>query len=326
MHALSKVVYASLMEGRRSDYDVTNSVRVTDPDSVCKEVCRLSAELYPNYSMRTVELAFRKATDLFYGNYPGYHPCDTPYHDLLHTLDVTLTMARLLYGYDVSVSRDARLGAELFRLGVVVALFHDSGYIRRLGDHRHRNGAAYTSKHVTRGGRFLTTLLPELGMGEQVTVARKLVHFTGYEVSVPKIQLQDHNHRILGKLLGSADLMSQMSDRCYLEKCRDRLYPEFVVAGVAGEGGEEILYPSPEALIFQTPDFFSHVTHERLGQVLGGVHSYARHFSLPQRDFYLEAFERNRDYLLHVVKQRDIMLLRRQPPWTLVVDKEQILV
>ena len=37
----------------------------------------------------------------------------------------------------------------------------------------------------------------------------------------------------LGHLLGTADMIAQMADRCYLEKCRDRLYPEFVLGGVA---------------------------------------------------------------------------------------------
>ena len=39
--------------------------------------------------------------------------------------------------------------------------------------------------------------------------------------------------RALGFMIASSDLMVQTADRCYLEKCRDRLYPEFVLGGVA---------------------------------------------------------------------------------------------
>ena len=35
--------------------------------------------------------------------YPGYRACDTEYHNLQHTLDVTLAMARLMDGYEVEL-------------------------------------------------------------------------------------------------------------------------------------------------------------------------------------------------------------------------------
>jgi len=40
-------------------------------------------------------------------------------------------MARLLVGYERSHAGEQRLGAERALLGLVVALFHDAGYIRR---------------------------------------------------------------------------------------------------------------------------------------------------------------------------------------------------
>jgi len=319
------VVYNSGMAGRRNNYDVTNQVNVTDSESVCKEVCLLLGSLYPKRSMATIRRAFQITSDLFQGNYPGYRPCDTPYHDLQHTLDVTLAMARLLYGHEISTDRSSKLGFDMVMLGIVVALFHDSGYVRRLGDRRYRNGAAYTNRHVSRGSHFLAAVLPDLGMNEMVPVARRLIHFTGYEIAVPSIPLHDPAQRTLGKLLGSADLMAQMSDRCYLEKCRDRLYPEFVAAGMAGEGASVNGYDSAEALIFRSPQFFRHILDDRLDQVMGGVHSYAHHYFLPHKNYYQEALERNYHYLERVVEQRDMTLLRREPPWTLVVDPNDVL-
>ncbi len=319
------MVYSLGMDGRRSEFDVTNRVNVTDPEQVCQEVCRLLVEMFPGRSVRPIEQAYRIVTDLFRGDYPGYRPCDTPYHDLQHTLDVSLTMTRLLYGHEVGRKQDSLLGHDLTILGVVGALFHDSGYVRRLGDRRYRNGAAYTHKHVTRSGRFLATILPQLGLEHMTVIAKRLVHFTGYEVAVSAIRLRDSDHRMLGTLLGTADLMAQMSDRCYLEKCRDRLFPEFVVAGIAGDDNKWSLYSTPDALIFNTPKFFRHVLDDRLNRVLKGVYSYADAFFLPQKNAYQEAIERNADYLNHVVKARDISLLRREPPWTLAVRSEEVL-
>ena len=313
------------MKGRRSEYDVTNQVNVTDSELVCNEVCKLFSDLYPDHSMLPVQKAFQILSDLFRGDFPGYHACDTPYHDLQHTLDVTLAMARLLYGHEISVGADSKLGIDMVRLGIVVALFHDSGYVRRLGDRRNKSGAVYTNRHVSRGGRFLTSILPHIGMAEMVPMARRLIHFTGYEMSVSSIPLHEPGQRTLGKLLGSADLMAQMSDRCYLEKCRDRLYPEFVAAGLAGNGIGGRGYDSAEELIFKSPQFFQHILDDRLDLVMGGVHSYASLFFLPQKDYYQEALERNHAYLKRVVEQRNIGLLRREAPWTLVVNPDDVL-
>jgi hypothetical protein len=47
--------------------------------------------------------------------------------------------------------------------------------------------------------------------------------------------------RRLGNMLGTADIIAQMADRCYLEKCRDRLFPEFVAGGLASVAGVAIL-------------------------------------------------------------------------------------
>lgn len=311
------------MEGRRSDFDVTNSVNVTDPDPVCREVCTLFGSIYPASSSTPIRRAFNVLAALFRGQYPGYRPCDTPYHDLQHTLDVSLTMARLLLGHESARKNGNRLGPELTQLGIVLSLFHDSGYIRRIADRKHKNGAEYTPIHVTRSGQFLARFLPEIGMEKMVPLARKLVHFTGYEMAVHDIPLYDTVQRTLGKLLGTADLLAQMSDRCYLEKCRDRLFPEFVAAGVAGSSRGS--YRSAEELIFKTPQFFKHVLHERLENVLNGVHCYARSYFLPQQDLYRDALEGNLVYLEQVVKCRDVSMLRRKPPWTLVVEPETVL-
>jgi hypothetical protein len=48
-------------------------------------------------------------------------------------------MARLLHGYQ-RAGREP-LDARLFTLGVILALYHDCGYIRHRNDSRHANGA-----------------------------------------------------------------------------------------------------------------------------------------------------------------------------------------
>ena len=124
-------------------------------------------------------------------------------------------------------------------MALVTSLFHDAGYIREFDDRQHRNGAEFTLYHVTRSARFLARFLPTIGMESWVPISTRIVHFTGYEVKLSQIQLADPRDRKLGHLLGTADLIAQMADRCYLEKCRDRLYPEFVLGGIAAAPGSD---------------------------------------------------------------------------------------
>ena len=127
------------MIDRRSDYDVTNSVRTTDVSAVAAEVRNIYVDLFSKSGVGGLTQPFHDFEALYSGEFPGYRACDTGYHDVQHVLDVTLAMARLLDGYKQAGSEP--LNERLFRLGVVLALYHDCGYIRRRNDTRHKNGA-----------------------------------------------------------------------------------------------------------------------------------------------------------------------------------------
>jgi len=312
--------YNCSMGQRGNEYDVTHHVKVTDVQSVSREVCRLYSLLYPKVSTTELQRAFTDVGQLFHGDYPGYLPCDTPYHDLQHTLDVTLAMARLISGYENADSTIEHIDAFGALLGIVSALLHDTGYIRRCMDHHHTNGAEFTRIHVSRSGLFMAEYLPTLGLDKAVRTCARLIHFTGYEIMVPEIPLKDPKLRLLGKMLGTADLIAQMSDRCYLEKCRDRLYTEFQTAGMLPRNMPGGGYISPEEFIFRTPMFFEHAIHERLDGVLKGAHNHACQHFFPEQNYYMEALEKNRDYLMRVVEHRDVSMLRRQPPATLTTS------
>ena len=294
--------------------DVTGRVDVSDADAVCAAACAIFARHYPGQDLARLEGAFAAARILYLGRFPGYHACDLPYHDLRHVLDVTLAMARLLDGYLRSQAGEARFSCTEALLGIVVALFHDSGYIRRAGDTRHRHGAEYTRVHVSRGARFLAAQLPALGMAEFVPAARRLVHFTGYETDVSAIRFAEPRLRRLGQLIGSADIIAQMADPAYLDNCRDRLYPEFVLGGIAAArdaaGVAAVRYADALDLLRQTPRFMDEAVRVRLGEALGGVHRYvAVHFG--GRNPYLESIARHRAQLLDALGRGDDEALRR---------------
>lgn len=297
--------------------DVTGKIDIGDADAVCAAVLSIFKNRYEGIDFSPVARLFTDFARLYRGEYPGFFACDTKYHDMQHVLDVTLAAARLIDGYDASQSQPKDcLGGELAMVGVAVALFHDSGYIRRKGDTRHQFGAEYTKTHVSRSARFLAEYLPTTGLSWAASIAAKLVHYTGYEVDPASIDVQDAKQRQVGILIGSADVMAQMADNAYLEKCRDRLFDEFELGGLTREydadGVERVRYASPTDLLRQTPEFIQRTLNYRLDTLFGSAHNYfCAHFGGP--NLYLEAIERNQALLEKLLAQRDEALLLRTP-------------
>ena len=311
---------------RRNDYDVTDSVRTTDPAAVGAEVVRLSRSLLNGARVPELERAFGDAAAMYAGADPQYCACDTGYHDIQHVLDVTLAMARLIEGYQRSRRNgDEPMTREVFIAGILAALFHDFGYLRRRNDRRHRYGAEYTLTHVSRSAAFLRRYVRSLGLSDRLAqVAGTLVHYTGYERPAEMIRLSDTLLRRFGQMLGTADILAQMSDRCYLEKCRDRLYPEFALARLAvDERAVRRMLPSfasGEDLVQKTPGFYQGAVL-RLELQLARAYEYAAgHFG--GTNLYLEEMKKNNRYAQAVALGPASEMLRRRPPRTLQAGVE----
>jgi hypothetical protein len=126
-------------------------------------------------------------------------------------------------------------------------------------------------------------------------------------------------------MLGTADIIAQMSDRCYLEKCRDRLFPEFVLGNLAGRkranGGPSgrtlPVFASGEELVQKTPSFYQGAL-KRLDLQLARAYEYAaRHFDGP--NLYLDEMRKNVEHAQAVAADPSEGL-RRHPPSTLAPE------
>ena len=297
------------MQDRLNQNDVTNRVNVEDPERVRDVVLGLFGARFAGADLSPLARAFDDFRALFEGQYPGYLACDTLYHDMRHTLDMTLAMARLIDGHERSAAPAERLGARRAMLGMMVALLHDSGYIKRSSEADIENGAVFTKIHVSRSADFLSAYLPRLGFGAEAPLAAQLVHFTGYEMEIEEIRVDEPKDRLLGCMVGTADLIGQMSDRMYLEKCREFLYREFVLGSVAREqlvdGREIVRYTSPQDLIIKTPGFYEYVARTRIENKLGGVVRYVQsHFDGP--DLYQAEIDRNIDFLRRAIDSAEL--------------------
>jgi len=308
---------------RRNEFDVTNTINVSSVDAVRDAVHSLFNTVYPETSFDALWLAFHDFRLLFDGLLPGYRGCDTVYHDKQHSLDMTLAMARLLVGHERVCSEEDRFGADRAMMGIVTALYHDAGYIRREDEPRWQNGAEFTIWHVSRSADLLRKALPRLGLGQWVEIATRVVHFTGYEINIDDIELDNPNDILIGHLLGTADLMAQMSDRCYLEKCRDRLYSEFVLAGVAVTKDtvriNDVLYESGIDLLKKTPGFYQNMAMSRMNTKFNRCYRYIEAL-YNGRNPYFEFIDKNLQYLDHIIDSGNWHDLRRIPPCYTVLD------
>jgi hypothetical protein len=306
-----------MTSARRNDFDVTNTVQVSSPQAVHAAVEALLRPTWPDIALSKLADTFDHFERLFAGQVPGYHGVDTVYHDRQHSLDITLALVRLMVGYERQTEEPLQLGAERALVGIVTGLFHDVGYLRRTEDGESRNGAEFTRTHVSRGAQYLATYLPAIGLGAWVPVATEIVHFTGYEVPFAKLKVHDPRDIALGHLIGTADMIAQMADRCYLEKCRDRLYAEFVLGGVAlplaANGGRQVKYASGLDLLRQTPEFVAEVRSKRLDGSFGAAYRYLE-ILFGGTNPYIEAIDRNVEYLRQILRSENWRLLRRNPP------------
>jgi len=302
------------MQDRLNQNDVTNRVNVENPATVREAVLRIFGPRYPGADFTPLERAFDDFHALFAGRYAGYLRCDTLYHDLRHTLDMTLAMARLVDGHDRSCAPVDRLGPRRATMGILIALLHDSGYLKRSSESHVENGAVFTKVHVSRSADFISAYLPKVGFAAEAPLASRLVHFTGYEMDLEDIRVEEPRDRMIGCMVGTADLIGQMSDRMYLEKVREFLYDEFVWGKIAREqladGREIVRYSSPDDLVIKTPGFYEYVARTRIAKKLDAADRYAEsHFDGP--NLYLSEIERNMEFLRETIETADLARLRR---------------
>lgn len=294
---------------RKGRHDPTGEVDLENFREVEAAIGTIMSKLY-GAAWRGEELAAAVNTvvDAFRGEHAGLLRCDTPYHDLPHALETGLAMARLLDGYARSLKSGSGEGIDSDRalLGILLAIGHDLGMLRH-EEEQHLWGAVLTPIHEERGVDFLRRYLAQTPLAQFADKA-ELIMATRLGFAMPAAW--SRSDRLLASLVASADLLSQMADRCYLEKCRDFLFLELSAAGLAGTASSR--FPDRETLLAKTPAFYTDLVRRRLDEEFSGVHRLmAHHFD--GRDPYGEAIHRNLDYLNELLASGDFTRLRRQP-------------
>ena len=284
-------------DGLKNHRDLNSLIPMDSPQAVIEEVTHILGLIFPSFDPNPVNSAFYMISDLFNGDYPGYRACNTEYHDFHHTNHVFLAMARLIHG---AVVDGEKFTQRKITLGLMAALFHDSGYIQKIED-RTGTGAKYTATHVERSMDLFEHYGKQIGLDtKSIGGAQAIILCTNLSVDIATIKFPCKSTKLLGKLLGAADVLAQMADRTYLEKLLF-LYHEFRESGIGGYAGEV-------DLLRKTIGFYDFIAR-RLEANLDGVDRLMkRHFIARwdiDEDLYRTAIDKQRQYLEQILEMPD---------------------
>ncbi len=270
-----------------------DAVNTQSPREVEECVAAVYLGMFPGGERGFVREAFGWVERLFSGESGDYQAIDARYHDLEHTMQGTLCLARLLEGRHLAKAQPP-LSERAFKLGLLAILFHDTGYLKTRDD-AEGTGAKYTLTHVSRSAAMAEAFLRGKGWAARDTAAiQQMIRCTGVNVDLAAIPFQDAEERMVGFALGTADLLGQMAAEDYVEKL-PVLYEEFAEAARFGGPGAAKAFPftSAEDLLQKTPAFWEGYVRRKLDHDFEGLH---RFLARPQPDGandYIARIERN---------------------------------
>jgi len=272
-------------------------INMENPQSILDEVQTIVSMMFKEFDFDILNHIFQDVVRLFRGEYPGYQKCNTEYHNLKHTTDTFLAMARLVHGAFVS---GEKFTSNQVTLGLTCALMHDTGYIQTRDDEM-GTGAKYTGMDTKRSIVFMEKYIADSGFSKKhFNNYPNILICAGLDAEIRKIQFESRQTEVMCKMLGTADLLGQMADRTYLEKLLF-LYYEFKEGGVMG-------YANELDLLKKTMDFYD-MTQKRFTDVLGGMNKYMRyHFKARwdvDKDLYMDSIKKHIHYLKFILENHE---------------------
>jgi hypothetical protein len=219
---------------------------------------------YPKHAATIVEIATQALTAIA--------TSDAAYHNLEHTVIVTLVGQELLQGKRIC---DGDVSPDDWLQFITSLLCHDIGYIKGICRHDeaparrfitgqgetwvtlspHTTGASLAPYHVDRGKQFVAETFAnhDLIDAERVQLNIELTRFP-----VPNDELHRDTLRYPA-LARAADLIGQLGDPGYLSKL-PALFREFEETG----GNQSMGYRAPRDLRLSYPKFYWHTVYPYL--------------------------------------------------------------
>jgi hypothetical protein len=280
-------------------------VNTREAPAVESEVQEAYVEMFPRGDHQFIPGIFHWVVSWFTGKYRDYLAIDAHYHDLEHTMQGILCMARLLRRR-AAQAQEPRITQRIFELGMLAILMHDTGYLKRMGDAA-GTGAKYTLIHVDRSIEFAGEFMrSQNSPAAEIVSVQNMIRCTGVNVKLDSIQFQNDVERVAGYALGTADLLGQMAAPDYVDKL-PILYMEFAEAarytadGKMKAGG---FFSSAEDLMQKTPLFWENYVKTKINREFLGLY---RALNNPYPDGpnpYIERIEANMSRLRRETEAR----------------------
>ena len=264
-----------------------------DLAAVEREVQAVYVAMFPQAGRSFVPTALGWLKDCFAGKYRDYQASDARYHDLEHTLQGTLCMARLLHGRHQAGAKPG-VNQRLFELGLLAILLHDTGYLKKKDD-AGGTGAKYTLTHVTRSVQFAEQFLEEKGIPvAEIRMVQNMIRCTGVNANLSLIPFQSESEKTVGFALGTADLLGQMAADDYVEKL-PVLYSEFEESARFYEGKMAATqsFSGANDLVRKTPDFWTKYVLPKIKNEFWGLHRFLNRPYPNGPNYYVQRVEAN---------------------------------
>ena len=238
-------------------YDLTDTNSPADTLTEIKYILHL---IDPSQDPSPIEKIYGDIILIFKGEFPGYRPANTKYHNLEHTCSTALAAARLIHGLHI---QGRVISPRLVHLCLIGALFHDTGLIQT-EEEVEGTGAQYTIGHEDRSIAVMGKYLAAKDYSpEDIRDCGHMVKCTELFFPMADIPFDSEEVKIMGIVVGTADLVAQMADRNYQEKL-PLLFLEFQEAGMEG-------FETPLELFKKTEEFYRKVARKRMTNELEGI-------------------------------------------------------
>ncbi|HEU5080070.1 MAG TPA: HD domain-containing protein [Opitutaceae bacterium] len=250
------------------------------------------AAMFPGAKPALLDRVFADVAAMFAGHYLDYQKIDTPYHDLQHTLQVTMCLIDMLSGRH-GAGIEPPLSPRQFELAVCAALLHDTGYLKLRAD-LEGTGAKYTFTHVLRSCAVASSYLPTVGVSlDELDGVLGAIRCTNPTTVIRRLHFQHPIEGIVGCAVATADYIGQMSAPNYLAQL-PLLFAEFEESdNFAGVPMDQRAFRSVDDLIAKTPLFWNTAVMPKLENELLGLYRFLARPYPDGPNAYIESVNQN---------------------------------
>ncbi len=277
------------------------------------EIMELTLQLCPEVDRRVLEKTHWDVTAIFLGRYPGFNENVSQYHNLRHTYSVVLASIRLFHGL---LHEQVTVSSDFILQGLIGAYFHDVGMLPQANLETKKN-TGHTKHHESRSIAILSSYLQKNKLPKDYWKnCAAIIYYTNLGWDEKPGNITHSALELCGQVVGTADLLAQMSDRYYLESL-PLLFQEHSDTGIDH-------YSSALELMQGTIEFHEKVVKKRLEETLGNLApAMQTHFHKRwniDRNLYLDNINLNLEYLRMITHNCALDLscwgkyLRRNPP------------